>query len=122
MENLIQCGWETEQEVWFNDFDVSNVDLSEFDVGYKKGDKRNIGEVKSEFKAFLDSLEVGPKSLSVICRKNIRQQLLVASDDTEIESKVKVLPIPEKVQAFLCLKGFAQDRKVLSWESTRKRR
>lgn len=46
----------------------------------------------------------------------------MASDDTEIESKVKVLPIPEKVQAFLCLKGFAQDREVLSWESTRKGR
>ncbi|CAG2205852.1 unnamed protein product [Mytilus edulis] len=84
-----------------------------------KESKRDVEIRKSEFKAFLDGLDKGPKSLSIICRKSIRQQLLLAAEDSEIESRVNLLPIPAKMKCFLGLTDYAQDKEVIQLELNR---
>ncbi|VDH93109.1 Hypothetical predicted protein [Mytilus galloprovincialis] len=118
-EYLILSGWNIEQEVWFNNFDVSSLQLSDVEIKYTKRKQRDVEIRKSEFKAFLDGLDKGPKSLSIICRKSIRQQLLLAAEDSEIESRVNLLPIPAKMKCFLGLSDYAQDKEVIQLELNR---
>ncbi|XP_071182095.1 poly [ADP-ribose] polymerase tankyrase-1-like isoform X1 [Mytilus edulis] len=100
---LLQSGWDVKQEEWFHDFDVSKL-------GNIRIYKKNEFEArKAEFQSYLENIDIGPKSLTNICRKSIRSQLLMVSNGSEIETKISALPLPPKIQCFLSLKEFMND-------------
>ncbi|XP_063401105.1 uncharacterized protein LOC134685345 [Mytilus trossulus] len=104
-EYLLRSGWDVKQEEWFDDFDVSKLDLRNIRV-YKQNEYE---ERKAEFQSYLENIDTGPKSLTNICRKSIRSQLLMVSNGSEIETKISALPLPPKIKFFLSLKEFMND-------------
>ncbi|CAG2245765.1 unnamed protein product [Mytilus edulis] len=65
----------------------------------------------------LPNFEKGPKSLAITCRKQIRHQLLLISNGTEIETKISTLPLPVKIKHFLSLKECIQENEIILLEN-----
>ncbi|CAC5364197.1 unnamed protein product [Mytilus coruscus] len=114
-EYLLRSGWDVEKEEWFDDFDVSKLDLENIKIKYRIY-KRHEAK-KAEFKSFLQNFDKGPKSLTTICRKQIRQQLLLVSNGSEIETKISTLPLPAKIKSFLSLKECIQENEIIQFEN-----
>lgn len=45
---------------------------------------------------------------------------MLAAEDSEIESRVNLLPIPAKMKCFLGLTDYAQDKEVIQLELNRR--
>ncbi|CAC5402824.1 unnamed protein product [Mytilus coruscus] len=116
-EYLLRSGWDVEKEEWFHDFDVSKLDLEHIKTQYRIYKRHDIEAKKAEFKSFLQNFHKGPKSLTTICRKQIRQQLLLVSNGSEIETKISSLPLPATIKRFLSLKECIQKNEIIQFEN-----
>lgn len=113
-EYLLRSGWDVKKEEWFDSFDVSKLDLTENIITNNRIYKRHDVEAKKAvFKSFLQNFDKSPKSLKTICRKQIRQQLLLVSNGSEIKTKISTLPLPEKIKSFLSLKECIQEKEII---------
>lgn len=116
-EYLLRSGWDVEKEEWFDAFDVSKLDLIENNtMNYSIYKRHDVKAKKAEFKSFLQTVDKGPKLLTTICRKLIRQQLLLVSNGSEIETKISTLPLPEKIKRFLSLKECILENEIIQFE------
>ncbi|XP_063399757.1 uncharacterized protein LOC134684403 [Mytilus trossulus] len=115
-EYIIRCGWQLHKERGFSSLKILQLAISDIDIcgRWRQPDVRNS---KDQFLDFLDNIDKGPKSLYIMCRKIIRQQLITASKGAEIETNIKILPIPSKIQAFLALKDFLHDKEIIKLEN-----
>ncbi|XP_052065745.1 uncharacterized protein LOC127705459 [Mytilus californianus] len=111
-ECLIRCGWQVESEKWFSTDKIAKLDTSSIEIcgRYRKLDVQNC---KDQFQDFVDNIDTGPISLSIICRKSIRQQLVKASRGAEIKTRINLLPVPPIIQSFLALHDFFQDYEII---------
>lgn len=102
---LLESGWEFKREKWFENLDLSVVDLSNIKIEesfviYKR---LEIENAKSEFQTFIRSTQSELQSLAQCCRRVIRHSLIETSNGSEIKSKIEVLPVPTKIKSFLTL-------------------
>lgn len=117
-EYLLHCGWNINLEEWIRAFDVSKLDLENlkrYNGIYKR---HGIESKKAEFKSFFENFVKSQISLAKMCRKEIRQQLLMVSNGSEIETKIATLPLPAKIKCFLSLKEFIQDNEIIQLAKT----
>ncbi|XP_052065741.1 uncharacterized protein LOC127705457 [Mytilus californianus] len=115
-EYLIRSGWDVKKEEWFDAFDVSKRTPENVEIKYRVYKRHDIETKKAEFQSFLEKIDRGPKSLTDICRKAIRHQLLMVSNGSEIETKISALPLPAKIKRFICLKEFMNDDEIIQIE------
>ncbi|VDI27773.1 Hypothetical predicted protein [Mytilus galloprovincialis] len=113
-EYIIRSGWKVERERWFSNLKIAELKMSRFEI-WEKYRKPDVRDATDQFQNFIDSVNTGPKTLSIVCRKEIRQQLVKASRGAEIETKINLLPIPVKIKSFLALKDFMQDTEVIKF-------
>ncbi|VDI58484.1 Hypothetical predicted protein [Mytilus galloprovincialis] len=111
-ECLIRCGWQVEREKWFSTNKIANLHTSGIEIC---GTSRilEVQDGKDQFQKFIDKKDKGPRSLSIICRKTIRQQLIEASRGAEIETRINLLPIPSIIQSFLAFRYLLQDYEII---------
>lgn len=115
-EYLIRCGWQLEKESWFSSLKISELKISTIWIGktYRKPD---VQDGREQFQNFIDNIDQGPKSLTIICRNSIRRLLATASRGTEIETKINLLPIPMILKSFLVFRDFLQDKEMIKLEN-----
>lgn len=113
-ENLIRSGWEVDSEKWFNTMTISELDVSIIKVCGRKAIP-DVRDSKHQFLNFVSNELIikGPKPLSLLCRKGIRQQLVSVSRGADIERKINILPIPSKMKSFLALRDFLQNKEII---------
>ncbi|CAC5406542.1 ANK [Mytilus coruscus] len=111
-ECLVRCGWQVEREKWFSTRNIAELDTSSIEIGgrYRKLD---VKDCKDQFQDFVANIDTGPISLSIICRKSIRQQLVKASRGAEIKTRINQLPVPSIMQSFLALHKLLQDYEII---------
>ncbi|XP_052064152.1 uncharacterized protein LOC127704237 [Mytilus californianus] len=116
---LLESGWEFKREKWFENLDLSIVDLSNIKIEgsfviYKR---LEIENAKSEFQTFIRNTQFELQSLAQCCRRVIRNNLLETSNGSEIESKVEVLPVPTKIKSFLTLVDNCHESEIFLLEN-----
>ncbi|XP_062612637.1 uncharacterized protein LOC134274369 isoform X2 [Saccostrea cucullata] len=102
---LLKCGYNYNLDKDFKSMDVSHLESSTILVEGKRYKRIDYEEQKNGFLNFLKTSEVEEESsLSCLCRNTIRSHLVDVGQGAEIESKIMVLPIPERIKTYLSLR------------------
>ncbi|XP_062606763.1 uncharacterized protein LOC134268511 [Saccostrea cucullata] len=108
--SLLKCGYNCKNDKDLQNVDFSNLENSIIFVKGKPYKRINYEQEKNEFLNVLKKHEEKEAiSLLSLCRTAIRMKLIDAGQGAEIESKIKVLPVPGLIKTYLTLREHMQD-------------
>lgn len=98
--SLITCGYQLHKDVQFENFDLSLNNSASYVCGGVEYQRVNYEDDLKLLQTAIHSFD-GIPPLAYIRRIKIREKLLFCTRGAEIESKIKSLPLPITLRAFL---------------------
>ncbi|XP_056012069.1 uncharacterized protein LOC125678557 [Ostrea edulis] len=108
-EILVRCGYNFKEDVEFKNLDFSSIDAPTIRVQGKRYKRVDHENAKTEFQDLIKNCEEEPFSLVCLCRRTTRQHLGAVHGGSEIETKIKSLPLPNKVKEYLNYRVYTQE-------------
>lgn len=97
---LITCGYQLNKDVQFQNFDLSLNNSGSYFCGGLEYQRVNYEDDLKLLQTAIHSF-AGVPPLAYTCRIKIREELVFCTRGAEIESKIRSLPLPITLKAFL---------------------